>query len=267
MWACSGGPTTTYLRVHPLSLQPTPPIPARLTPRGVPFFAAPSSSSSCDSCHDQDGAAKTAFDLIQTMASASTSGAANTAATTNAGSDRLQRPDARDYLAALRACAGAGDGDCAGSPSLALRLLTDLKVLVVAARAVDEAETGTPLQSPMGQGSAFLRDSDREVGRLLPEHYRAAMAACGRGGDTQGILDLLSELRQASDVTQVTGPAAGLRLPPSEIATSDESAEGRGPKGGLLDDSGDGDEAGRAGKATRAALAAGVVPPLSPVRC
>ncbi|CAN0087365.1 unnamed protein product, partial [Scytosiphon promiscuus] len=229
----------------------------------------------CESCPDQDGAAKAAFDIIRTMTPFSTHGAADptvgTARAEGRGQAPLGPPNARDYLAALRACAGDGDG-CNGNPALALRLLTDLKVCVVEARAAAAAAEGKAAEgkvdAPQSLGSGASSDSSREVGPLLPEHYCAAMGACGRGGDTQGILDLLSELRRAGDVegtTQIAtaAAAAGLRLPPSKIGAPDESADGQ-EREGLPHDGRDGEDSKRAAEATRAALAAGVVPTLSP---
>lgn len=152
----------------------------------------------------------------------------------------LSPPSTRDYLAALRACAGgAGATGCAGSPSLALRLLTDLKSSAV-------ADAASPPSS----------DGITPPPRLLPEHYCAAMTACGRGGDTQGVLDLLSELKQAGE-----GGAAATGLRPSSSAAASGSPPLDG--GGTSDRE---EEAARSAEATQTAAAAGMLPSLSPVR-
>ncbi|CAM9569916.1 unnamed protein product [Ectocarpus sp. 4 AP-2014] len=226
---------------------------AGLCPDNVSYSAA---LLACESCHDQEGAAKTAFDLIQTISSsASESPDAGSNADADGGGESkpagesadggvggpvapLSPPSARDYLAALRACAGAGAGatGCAGSPSLALGLLADLKASAVAAVAA-VTETGGPGSPPPC---------------LLSEHYCAAMTACGRGGNAQEVLDLLSELREAG----AGGVAASSGSPPLD--------GGGGQSSGTGDEEEEKEEAARSAEATQTAAAAGILPSLSP---
>ena len=248
---------------------PRPPPPA--VP--LPF---PNRASSCPT---QAGAAKTAYGVIQTMitpsnATADAAAAADVdtsvhsedVAATRAGESEKSAiptpqspPDERDFLAALRAYAG-GRG-LPGSSSLALRLLTDLKISAVASAApTAPAAPAGPSSPPVGSV------------RLLPEHYHAAMAACGRDGNAGGVLALLAEVRwggaraegeEAKKVEEEEEEETmvGLRKAVLESRTSDAGSEG-----GDVDGVGREEEARRAVEATRAAVAAGLVPSLSPVR-
>lgn len=186
-------------------------------------------------------------------------------------------PEARDYLAALRACASSGEWQ------LALRLLTDVKLAAAAAAGGDAGDAGGNVGGVSGVACSLL----------LPEHYQAAIAACGRGGNASGILALLSELRrggggggtgdvgEAGGVVVVEGAGAREGEGGGDRATGLRSpalggVDGLGRRGGEESVGGgvvgmvgvDGDwerEVERAAKATRAATAVGIIPALSPV--
>lgn len=332
--------------------------------------------------------AEAAFDLIQTLSRAhiradtvaSHSEGANHGAGANDGDGAsligdggevvacAPSPNAREFLAAIRACAG--------DYPRALRLLTDVKrsaaqvaeaaaaaaaprsvsgeagaaeavagavAKPVAIKEADAESVNTPDARLLDEAVAksvdksdaeSLGNTDAEVVEqaepeadlesesapvevvavhesgtrlLIPEHYQAAIEACGRGGNTRGVLALLDELRlgdvggsgsletaaqlgAAAEFAAVeaaggagvgveagVGAGATARLRPSpelvsvigatrekgvEAEAETEMKEGEGAAASVEDAR---DEA-EAAEATRAAMAAGIVPSLSPVR-
>lgn len=261
-----------------------------------------------DSSAGEEGAAREAFSLVRAMSSArETAGEGTVEDEDGGGGNDLGGdgvlPDARDYLAALRACASPGEWQ------LALRLLTDVK-LAAAGNAAGDASVGVRRVASSaetggveGVASPPVRQTPGVVPcsrRLLPEHYQAAIAACGRGGNASGVLALLSELRRGGGgggggsgdmgeageaggmvgVQEETGGeegggdrASGLRSPalgggdgPGRRG-GEERVGGGGGGGGTVGVDGDWErEVERAAKATRAAMVVGIIPALSPVR-
>lgn len=251
--------------------------PTRFAKRSLPrlLFCFSNSSSG-----DED-AAEAAYTLIRTMTSSSTSientntttdGAPGVGSSDGASATTQVRvdaptlmPTARDFLAALRTCANSG------SWSLALDLLTQAKQAAATAAEQGGGTEGGNVRTSGVSGvegvstEAAAEETDtgskEPFGMLMSELYHGAISACGRGGNTAGVLSLLSEMRQGgrSEEGGTGGGEVGLSIPGVSAGDVAKSAEEPGV-GGVVDEA-----AERVAEATRAAMSAGMIPALSPV--